>query len=202
MSLPDSIRNARYEYDLPKNTQLQNTWMDVVARFDNLKLGEGIVHLYPRIYGATKADASPHVIVVVSVESELWDISLLDEIFAPFNPVLVAVQWDCILFNDCKLAYHAVNSHYQPIVQTGCSIGPISGGAGTFGGYVELQGKVYGCSCCHVVCHDCHKIIKLGSDGGEMLMSNSDFDANLLRQYFDEKLKKTEARQIQLQRQR
>jgi hypothetical protein len=68
MHLPDSMHNARYESDLPKNTPLQNIWMNVVARFDDLTLGVGIVHLYPRIYGATEIEASPHVLDVVSVD--------------------------------------------------------------------------------------------------------------------------------------
>jgi len=109
-------------------------------------------------------------------ESPLWDVDL-DAAFVPFTLLKVISQQTSIRDDDEVEGDSPVNGQYTEKVVTGCSIGPAGiRGACTFGGYIRLDGVVYGMSACHGTCPTTCNATRLTDAPTSLIVCNSDLD--------------------------
>ena len=102
----------------------------------------------------------------------------LTDISHPFIPLKICIKPSVNGFPwSGRGLFDPMLTHYSKVLDHGLSIGPLGqDSSGSFGGYVELDSKIVGVSCCHVTCPLESSGITYGDVNGSIIMSNSDED--------------------------
>ena len=138
-----------------------------------------------RIVG-TGTNKHRYAVMFLTPDSPLWDVDL-DAAFVPFTLLKVVNQHTSIKDDEYDKDDNPVNGQYTEKVVTGCSIGPAGiRSACTFGGYITIDGVVYGMSACHGTCPTTCKAIKLENEPGCLIVCNSDLDHEYKSKSVDE----------------
>jgi hypothetical protein len=138
-----------------------------------------------RIVG-TGTNKHRFAVMFLTPDSPLWDVDL-DAAFVPFTLLKVVNQHTSIRDDDEDEYDNPVNGQYTEKVVTGCSIGPAGiRSACTFGGYISIDGVVYGISACHGTCPTTCKAIKLTNAPTSLIVCNSDLDHEYKSKSVDE----------------
>ena len=149
--------NDIHEY-LAVNTIEADAWTEVTTKFaQHPRCSE--CFMSARIIGRRTDDRNLYVVMFIEPDSVLWNEDV-DEIFHPFELIKVAYTTTEMNDEEDEEYDNPVNGNYKEIVDTGCSIGPSGNrSACTFGGYIDIDGGVYGLSVCRGTCSaTCHGI--------------------------------------------
>lgn len=158
----------------PSDNSLLKQWNDIIENLESLPLKESM-YLAPRLYGVSPEELTSFIVMYVSEDSESWTTDISD-LIKPFKPLPVAIGSTSFRFSG-GTKQDPTKPRFIQQLEHGCSIGQRGNSrTGSFGGFVELNGTVYGMSNCHVSCPPPCPAVSYGSTEGTWLVSNSDAD--------------------------
>ena len=172
----NSLTLTPFEWEPDEDSKIFADYNSVVTRFQQRNFPE-TYYLAPRIYGYNTSDTKWFIHVYIQSTSILWNTDLTG-LSRPFIPLKICVKSST---NECSWSgrslFDPMLTHHAKVLEHGLSIGPLGGeDSGSFGGYVEFDGKTVGLSCCHVTCPLDSPGIVYGEKSESIVMSNSDGD--------------------------